>query len=313
MKLAVSACLLGENKRYDGTNKKDKFIVNELARYSEFVAFCPEHVAFNTPRETIQLQKDGKEIKVYTVFSKTDVSKELEEAIKKEAEKLEDDICGIVLKAKSPSCGLGSTKIYTNGMPEGKHDGLFAKLCKENYGYLPIEEEARLNDAWLRENFIMQVFAYADMKKLSKTITKFKELVEFHTAYKYLLHAKNEDEYRELGRVVANHEKKELKEVLAEYEELFIKTIAFKSSIKKTANVLEHMLGFFKADLISQEKQHIKALIEQYKEKVIPLITVIEMFKLLSTKYNKEFLLAQKFLNPYPAELALRSDVKAGK
>lgn len=313
MKLAVSACLLGENKRYDGTNKKDKFIVNELAQFSEFVAFCPEHVAFNTPRETIQLQKDGNETKVFTVFSKTDVTKELDVAINEEAKKLETDICGIVLKAKSPSCGFGSTKVYINGMPEGKHDGLFAKLCKEKYGYLPIEEEARLNDAWLRENFIMQVFAYDAMKTFAKTITKFKELVEFHTSYKYLLHAKSEDEYRELGRIVANHDKKSLQEVIKEYEELFIKTIAYKSSIKKTANVLEHMLGFFKTDLISEEKHHIKSLISQYKDKIIPLITVIEMFKLLATKYHKEFLLVQKFLDPYPAQLALRSDVKAGK
>lgn len=314
MKLAVSACLLGENKRYDGTNKKDKFVVNELSKYSEFISFCPEHIAFDTPRETIQLQLENEETKVYTVFSKKDVTKQMQSSIEQEIQKIKsDEICGIILKAKSPSCGFGSTKLYKNGMPEGKHDGLFALRCKREFANLPIEEEARLIDPWLRENFIMQVFAYSDIKQKVKTIKQYKELVEFHTSYKYLLHSKSEEEYRELGRIVANHEKKELSAVLKEYEELFIKTIAYKSSIKRTVNVLEHMLGFFKTDLLSEEKQHIKSLIGQYKEQIIPLITVIEMFKLLSKKYDKEFLLAQKFLDPYPPELALRSDVKAGK
>merc|ERR1711879_1127556 len=265
-----------------GTNKKDKFIVNDLSRYSEFVAFCPEHIAYGTPRETIRLEEKEEETKVYRVFSKDDVSDALHKSIDQEIQRLKgEELCGIILKAKSPSCGLGSTKLYKNGMPEGKHDGLFAKACKETFSYLPIEEEARLNDAWLRENFIMQIFAYTDMKKLKNSIKKFNELVVFHTSYKYLLHSKSEDEYRELGRIVANNEKKDLDQIIKEYAELFNKTIAYKSSIKKTVNVLEHMLGFFKADITSDEKVHIKSLISQYKEKIIPLITVIEMFKLL--------------------------------
>merc|ERR1711916_281270 len=157
------------------------------------------------------------------------------------------------------------------------------------------------------ENFAMQIFAYNNMKNITKSIAKYNDLVDFHTSYKYLLHSKSEDEYRELGRIVANHDKKDLTQVVSEYEKLFYKTIAYKSSIKKTANVLEHMLGFFKNDISGDEKKHIKILISQYKEKIIPLITVMEMFKLLSNKYKKEFLLAQKFLDPSPSELALRS------
>ena len=314
MKIAVSGCLLGRNIRYDGTNKKDKFIVNELSKYSEFVSFCPEHIAYGTPRETIRLVDEDNTTKVYTVNSTNNVTNELTNSITKEISRLkEEELSGIILKAKSPSCGLGSTKIYKNGMPEGKHDGLFALACKKNFSYLPIEEEARLNDAWLRENFIMQLFAYNSMKNITNNITKFNELVEFHTSYKYLLHSKDEDGYRQLGRIVANHEKKDLSMVVKEYQEIFFKTIACKSSIKKTVNVLEHMLGFFKHDISSEEKAHIKSLISQYKQKIIPLIVVIEMFKMLSNKYQKEFLLAQKFLDPYPSELALRSDIKAGK
>ncbi|RXJ94850.1 hypothetical protein CRV00_05825 [Malaciobacter molluscorum] len=313
MLLAVSSCLLGNNVRYDGTNQKNRFILNTLAKYAQFTSFCPEHLALGTPRETIRIVNDD-ELKLTTVFSKEDVTTKVFDASKKEIENIKKQpICGIILKAKSPSCGFGSTKYYEKGMPQGKKDGVFAVMCKEQFKYIAIEEEARLNDPWLRENFIMQIFAYDDMKKLEENISKFNDIVEFHTSYKYLLQSKNETLYRELGKIVANHEHKPLEEVVKNYSELFIQAIDTKSKISKTANVLEHMAGFFKKELTTLEKQELQELIKQYKEKIIPLITVIALIKLLSVKYNKEFLLKQKFLHPYPDELALRSDVKSGK
>lgn len=314
MLLAISSCLLGNNVRYDGTNQRDKFIINTLSKYAQFVHFCPEHLALGTPRETIRITNDENKIKLKTVFSKEDVTTKVFESSHNEILKLkEEEICGIVLKSKSPSCGLGSTKYYKNGMPEGKKDGIFAALCKEKFQYFPIEEDARLNDAWLRENFIMQIFAYHDILNLVKNIIKFSELVEFHTSYKYLLQSKNETLYRQLGQVVANHEKNDLEVVVGEYENLFKKAISHKSKISKTVNVLEHMLGFFKNDLTKEEKIHLKEQIKLYKEKIIPLITVISLLKIFTIKYQKEFLLKQKFLDPYPEELALRSDIKSGK
>lgn len=314
MLLAVSSCLLGNNVRYDGSNQMNKFVLKTLSKYAEFVHFCPEHLAMGTPRETIRIINDKNKLELKTVFSKEDVTSKVIQSSKDEIQKLKQEpICGIILKSKSPSCGLGSTKYYENGMPQGKKDGVFAAMCKEQFPYLPIEEEARLNDAWLRENFIMQIFAYSEIQNLSNNISKFKHLVDFHTSYKYLLHSKNEVLYRDLGNIVANHDKKSLKDVMAEYKELFIKTIATKSKISKTVNVLEHMAGFFKKELTSKEKLELKELISQYKEKIIPLITVIALIKLLSVKYDKEFLLKQKFLQPYPDELALRSDIKSGK
>lgn len=314
MLLAISSCLLGNDVRYDGTNQRDKFIVNTLSEYAQFVHFCPEHVALGTPRETIRITNDENKIKLKTVFSKEDVTSKIFESSHNELIKLkEENICGIILKAKSPSCGLGSTKYYKNGMPEGKKDGVFAALCKEHYKYFPIEEDARLNDPWLRENFIMQIFAYNDILKLAQNIVKLNELVEFHTSYKYLLHSKNEVIYRDLGKIVANHEKKELPIIVNEYAELFKMAISHKSKISKTVNVLEHMLGFFKNDITKEEKDHLKDQIDLYKEKIIPLITVISLFKIFTIKYEKTFLLKQKFLDPYPEKLALRSDIKSGK
>ncbi len=314
MLLAVSSCLLGNNVRYDGTNQKNKFILDILSKYANFVHFCPEHLALGTPRETIRIISEKNKIFLKTVFTQEDVTEKLHESSLKEVFKLKElPICGIILKSKSPSCGLGDAKYYENGMPQGKKDGIFAALCKDKFPYIAIEDEARLNDAWLRENFIMQIFAYNDMQNLTHNITKISELVEFHTSYKYLLHSKNEFLYRQLGKIVANQESQSLQDIVNSYKEIFFQAISIKSKISKTVNVLEHMAGFFKKELIKEEKLELKKLINDYKNKIVPLITVIVLIKLLSVKYNKEFLLKQKFLHPYPDELALRSDIKSGK
>ena len=163
LKVAVSACLLGEQIRYDKTGQRDRFITDKLGKYASFIPFCPEHLAFGTPRETIRIVLENEQKKVITVFSKADVTEAMNRAMAHELEKIKkEELCGIILKSKSPSCGLGSTKYYMKEMSEGKKDGLFASLCKEHFEDFPIEEEARLLDPWLRENFVMQLFAYAD-------------------------------------------------------------------------------------------------------------------------------------------------------
>lgn len=314
LKIAVSACLLGEQIRYDKTGQRDRFITDKLGKYASFVPFCPEHLAFGTPRETIRIVLENGRKKVITVFSKNDVTEAMNEAVAHELHKIQNEaICGIILKSKSPSCGLGSTKYYSGAMSEGKKDGLFAFTCKEHFVDFPIEEEARLIDPWLRENFVMQLFAYEDAMQLQKNIQTMQELVSFHTAYKFLLQSKHETNYRHLGKIVANHEKKSLKEITQEYIALFKQTIAHKSTIGKTVNVLQHMVGFFKKELTSSEKEALHLQIEEFRDEIIPLIAVMSTIEFLAKKYEIHYLLGQKFLNPYPKDLALRSSIQEGK
>jgi len=314
LKIAVSACLLGEQIRYDKTGQRDRFITDKLGKYASFVPFCPEHLAFGTPRETIRIVVENEQKKVITVFSKADVTEAMNEAVAQELRKIQSEpICGIILKSKSPSCGLGSTKYYSGAMSEGKKDGLFAFTCKEHFVDFPIEEEARLLDPWLRENFVMQVFAYHDAMILHQNIKTMQELVSFHTAYKFLLQSKHETNYRLLGKIVANHEKKSLKESTEAYIALFKQTIAHKGSIGKTVNVLQHMVGFFKKELSSGEKQALHLQIEEFRDEIIPLIAVMNTIEFLAKKYEIHYLLGQKFLNPYPKDLALRSMIQEGK
>lgn len=318
MLIATSGCLLGHKIRYDGSSKNNRFILDQLSEFCDFAALCPEHLAFGTPRPTIQVDLGADKMNpVYRVVvnkSGEDLTEPLQTAINAEIERLKQlPLSGIILKAKSPSCGYTSARYYRNGAMVDKGHGLFAQACVEAFPWLPIEEEARLNDAWLRENFIMQLFAYQAMKDLTESFESFGQLVDFHTDYKFLLQSKDETAYRQLGRLVANQESRPQEQVLADYRELFCKTIAHKSSIKKTINVLQHMLGFFKDDLQSEDKAHILDLIEQYRSKTIPLVTITELLKLFARKYDKTFLLRQRFLSPYPESLALRSNVLAGK
>lgn len=314
MQIAVSACLLGEPIRYDKSGQRDKFITDKLSKYMTFIPFCPEHLAFGTPRQTIRIVLEKGQKKVYTVFSHEEVTQKMNDAMQQELTKINsNEICGIILKSKSPSCGLGSTKYYTKEMSEGKKDGLFASTCKDFYEDFPIEEEARLLDPWLRENFVMQIFAYDEAMKMEKKVQKVSELVAFHTAYKFLLHSKSEKNYRALGNIVANKEHQSFQEVINSYFSLFRKTIAMKSKISQTVNVLEHMAGFFKHHLDKVEKEELHTQIKDFQNEIIPLISVMSTIEFLAKKYDTRYLLEQRFLNPYPKDLALRSSILEGK
>ncbi|PLY09676.1 MAG: DUF1722 domain-containing protein [Arcobacter sp.] len=316
MKIGVSSCLLGNMCRYDGAHSKDQFIVSTLKNYFEFVPYCPEKIIFSTPREAIRLVQEGEDIKVMTSNTNKDVTKELSDISKKCANQIqEDELCGFILKSKSPTCGLERVKVYQNqnAPSEKKGIGLFAKEIKEKYPLLPLEEEGRLNDAWLRENFLMQIFSYKHIFEFLKTNPSSKDLVEFHTSYKYLIYAKSHEAYKHLGNIVANHQKRELEFVLEEYKVAFLEAISLKGSISNTYNILLHIFGYFKKLITKEEKAEILESIDEFKDEIIPLIVVIKLLNLYTKRFDIQYLKVQKFLNPYPKELALRSTVKAYK
>jgi uncharacterized protein YbgA (DUF1722 family)/uncharacterized protein YbbK (DUF523 family) len=316
MKIAVSGCLLGEEIRFNGGHSLDRFVTQSLGKYVQFVSFCPEDLAFGTPRPTIRLVEDDQEgYYVQSSDKEQDVTEKLLHTNNHELQKIENEpIRGIIFKSKSPSCGFGSAMIYrTNGYSKEKGDGLFVKMCKERFPLLPMEEEARLNDPWLRENFIMQLFAYDDFENFKLSNPTMKALVSFHQSYKFMLQAKNEMMYRELGQIVGNHEGLRFDEILREYEILFKTAIAQKSSIRKNRNVLEHMAGFVKDKVNEVEKEMLHEQIRDYANKIVPLIAPLSRLHMFAKAYHVEYLLNQKFLHPYPKDLALRSDIKSGK
>lgn len=316
MKLGVSSCLLGNNCRYDGAGSKDGFIVKKLSQYFELVPYCPEEIVFGTPRESIRLVDVEGEVRVISNKTYQDVTDKLVGISQTLATKaFDDNLCGFIFKAKSPSCGIERVKLYENQshMCEKKAVGVFAQKIMQTQPLLPIEEDGRLNDAWLKENFLMQIFAYKALRDFLESDPSFKELVAFHTSYKYLIYSKSQKFYKELGHIVANHKKKKIAVVLEEYKVGFLTAIGQKGNIKKTYNVLLHIFGYFKKDINKEEKEHILTSCQEYKDRIIPLIAVIKLFNLYVKRFDNQYLKQQVFLNPYPKELALRSDVKAYK
>ena len=318
MKLGVSACLIGTPCRYDGVSSSDKFVIGTLQTYFDMVAYCPETIIWGSPRTAVrQVQTESGDLRIMTsTKNPIDVTAELEEISVKCANKIQDDdLCGFILKSSSPTCGLERVKVYKpfNAPSVKQGVGVFAKQIKEKYPYLPVEEEGRLIDAWLRENFLMQIFAYQDLHNFLKSNPSFNDLVIFHTSYKYLIYSKAQKSYTTLGRIVANKDKKQLDEILLEYKEEFLKAISLKGNVNKTYNVLLHMFGYFKKLITKEEKEDILQALQEFKDKIIPLIAVMKIINLYVKRFDVQYLKVQKFLNPYPKELSLRSDIKAYK
>ncbi|MBE0514680.1 DUF523 and DUF1722 domain-containing protein [Sulfurimonas sp.] len=315
MKIAVSGCLLGEKVRFDGVHKHDRFVTDELGCYASFVPFCPEAIAFGIPRPSVKLVNRDDNIAVVSNKDGSDLTQKLLEKSYEEVHRIADEkLGGIIFKSRSPSCGLGSTVAYLeNGFAGSKTDGVFASVCREKFPLLPMEEEGRLQDAWLRENFIMQLFAYDAIEKLKENKPTMKILVDFHIRNKFLLQAKDEKLYRVLGNIVGNHENLTFGTLFANYEQNFKVAIAQKSSIKRNRNVLEHMSGFFKNELSGVEKKALHEQIEEYAKKIVPIIVPLSTIKLYAKKHKIAYLLGQTFLEPYPKELALRSSLLSSK
>jgi len=317
MNLGVSSCLLGSSCRYDGGHSRNEYVMEQLGTHFELVPFCPEAIIFGTPRDAMRLVEYAKEdIRVEFTNTKEDITPQLKDISQKEALRAgQENLCGFVFKSKSPTCGIERVKVYQKDNPysEKKGAGLFAHAIRSRYPYLPIEEEGRLHDPWLRENFLMQVFAYQDWYNFLSTNPSMGELVEFHTQYKYLIYAKSHEKYKALGAIVANHEKHPLKQLLEEYQTGFLQAIALKGNKGKTYNILQHIYGYFSKEISHDERQELLSSMNEYKEGIVPLIAIIKMFNLYIKRFKIEYLAKQKFLAPYPNELALRSDILAYK
>jgi len=314
MKLGVSECLLGVACRYDGLSASNDFVVKTLEEYFEFQSFCPEKVIFGTPREAIRQVDRNQSICIETSNSKRDVTAQLAEIsnnMGKEASIA--NLCGFIVKSKSPTCGLERVRVYDGDKKthEKKGIGLFAKALREYSPYLPIEEEGRLGDAGIRENFLMQIFAYEDFSNFMKRKPKITDLIAFHTSYKYLIYAKSPVAYKLLGHIVSNPKEKTFEELLENYRHEFLTAINEQGNIPKTYNVLLHIYGYFKKLISAEEKAHLLTSIEEFREKIIPLVAVTKLLNLYVQRFDMQYLKKQKFLNPYPSKLGLRSEVKA--
>jgi uncharacterized protein YbgA (DUF1722 family)/uncharacterized protein YbbK (DUF523 family) len=312
IKVGISACLLGNPVRFNGGHKESRLCSETLARHFEFVAVCPEvEIGLGTPREPIRLVGDPDHPRaVGTVHPKRDVTDALTAHGTRIAAQL-PDICGYILMQKSPSCGMERVKVYgANGHPaDGGGTGLFAGALMQARPDLPVEEDGRLNDPVLRENFLTRVYAYAEWQRLLAAGLTCKALVDFHSRYKYQLMATDPVQYKALGRLVSTVGKQPLDEFAPDYFSRLMAALKKTASRGTHSNVLQHLSGYLKNDIGSEDKRELQRLIAQYREGVIPLVVPLTLLKHHFRRHPDRYVATQAYLQPHPEDLSLRNGI----
>lgn len=298
-KVLFSRCFF-EPVRYNGEIIRDDF-VEKLKEFVDYIYLCPEvEISLGVPRPRLIIVQNNEEKRLIQFKTGIDLTDKMLDYIKKTIINLKD-IDGAVLKSKSPSCGVSSTKLYKDRIIIGKTDGFFAESLKKEFPYLPIEDEGRLKNKDIRNHFLTRIFAYSEIKEIFKNLTS-KGLVDFHTRYKYLLMTYSDKHLKKLGNIVADG-KTNLKEKIIKYKEIFYDAFKKKPSRLKHINTLMHIFGHISKYLNKKEKEHFMKLLEKYRNKKIELNVLIELIKNFAYRFENEYLLMQKYLEPFPEEL----------
>lgn len=310
IRLGISSCLLGNPVRFDGGHKHDRYLTGTLGQYVDYIPVCPEvECGMSIPRESLRLVGDPESPRLVTTKTKVDYTQQMTSWAKQRVTQLEDEqLDGFIFKSRSPSSGMERVKVYTDGgMPVKKGSGMFARIFMDHFPNLPVEEEGRLHDPILRENFIERIFVHRRWRKLLANERSVGALVQFHTRHKLLLFSHSEKIYREMGRLVAQAKDMEETALFSTYEQQLMAALKLRCTLKKHTNVLMHMLGYFKKQLSSDEKQELLERIDQHKQGLLPLIVPVTLFNHYVRKYDQEYLREQLYLNPHPLELKLRN------
>ena len=319
LRIGVSKCLLGAKVRFDGQHKRDGFLMDVLAPYVQWIAVCPEvEVGMSIPRPIVRLQQNaaGRTLMV-APDSGTDWTDRMEAFSQERTAKLQaEDLDGYVLKRSSPSCGMERVKLYPapgesadKSQPTKDGVGLFAASLLAAMPNLPIEEEGRLQDAVLRENFIERLFTYKRLKALWAQRWNVGSLVRFHTAHKLTLMAHSPQAYSTLGRLVATAQSIPPAELRAQYEREFMAALQKNATPGRHANVMQHMIGYLRPHLEETDKQELATLIDDHRKGQVPLVVPLTLLKHHIRRHKIEYLQGQTYLDPHPKELMLRNRV----
>jgi len=312
IRIGISSCLLGEAVRFDGGHKRDEFLTGTFGSFVEWVPVCPEvECGLGTPRESMRLVRVNHDVRLLTVRSARDLTDQLETYARARVEQLaSEDLCGYVLKKDSPSCGLERVKVYgAHNVPVKSGRGLFAASLLDRFPELPVEEEGRLSDPRIRENFVERVFAYWRLRDLFRTEWNLGALVRFHTAHKLILMAHSPQAYQQIGRLVARAWNLPRIELAQRYTKMFMSALALMATVRRHTNVLQHMAGYFKDRLDKASKTELVETIDAYRNELVPLIVPITLLRHYVRIHNMSYLTGQLYLEPHPRELMLRNHV----
>jgi uncharacterized protein YbgA (DUF1722 family)/uncharacterized protein YbbK (DUF523 family) len=312
IRLGISSCLLGERVRYDGGHKLDHFLKDTLGKYVDWAPVCPEvEYGLPVPREAMRLEGDPAFPRLVTIRTKIDHTEGMlkwAEMMVRELEAL--DLCGFVFKSRSPSSGMQGVKVYgPSGVPVRSGVGIFARTFMERFPLLPAEDDGRLQDPSLRENFIERIFVFRRWRELMRERMSAGRLVQFHSDHKLLILSHSTKHYTILGRLVAEAKKYRPEELYQSYITILMEGLRLTATARKNTNVLQHIMGYFRKELSQDEKQELLEVIDHYHGGCIPLIVPVTLLNHYVRKYDEPYLKRQWYLNPHPVELMLRNHV----
>jgi len=311
-KIGISSCLLGNEVRWNAGHKHDKYLTRTLGRFVDYVPVCPEvEAGFGVPRESFRLVGDPDAPRLVTFKSKTDHTDRMVNWAKKRVKELEkEDLCGFIFKSDSPSSGMIRVKVYNEkGMPHKVGIGIFARAFMDHFPLIPVEDDGRLNDPIIRENFILQIFTMNRWRDNLAGGKSMGNLVDFHTCNKLLILSHSQKHYRLMGKLVASGKQMPIKDLYHQYELLLVEALKLKTTIRKNNNVLQHLMGYFKKQLTADEKQELLEVFGQYRDGYVPLLVPITLINHYIRKYDQPYLKQQTYLHPHPLELKLRTYV----
>ena len=312
IRVGVSSCLLGQEVRYDSGHKKDRYLTDILDDYVEWVSVCPEvESGMPTPRPAMRLVEDGQNVRMAEIKSNIDHTTQMTKFSQLRVRKLRDqNLCGYILKKNSPSCGMTRVKIWKDkGMPRRDGRGLYASALMDAYPNLPVEEEGRLHDAALRENFIERVFAYRRLQDLFRPRWTVGQVMKFHTAHKLQLMAHSPVAYRTLGQLVAVTKEVPRAIFRSDYEDSFMTALAQLASRGRNTNALQHAAGYVKTKIDSASRNELADLIHDYRNGLVPLVVPLSLLRHHIRVHEIDYLAGQSYLQPHPKELMLRNHV----
>lgn len=310
IRIGISSCLLGMEVRYDGGHQLDRFLRDTLGAWFEYVPVCPEvEMGLPIPREALRLVEQGDGVRLVFSRSGEDVTGRMQAWAEQRVHELErEELCGFIFKSRSPSSGMERVKLYDrHGVPSKKGVGIFARIFMEHFPHLPVEEDGRMNDPCLRENFIESVFVFKRWRDLLQGGADAAALVDFHTRHKLLLLSHSTELYRGMGKLVAKAGLEEGEKLRAAYQTLLMEAMRRPATRAKQVNVLQHLLGYFRKQLSADEKQEALELIAGYRRGDLPLIVPVTLINHYVRKYREPYLGRQHYLQPHPLELQLRN------
>jgi uncharacterized protein YbgA (DUF1722 family)/uncharacterized protein YbbK (DUF523 family) len=308
VRIGISACLLGEKVRYDGGHKKDRFLVDLFGKYVEWVPVCPEvEMGLPIPRDNLRLIEEGGELRLFAPKTATDYTAQMKRFARGRVNELvREDIVGFVFKRASPSCGLQQVRVYKKGVPGPRSPGLFAREFTRSLPTLPVEEEGRLNDPRLRENFVSRVFAQHRWSEMSKQRLTRGLLTEFHAAHKFVLMAHSQAGLRRLGALLGRASRSSnVRELADRYFAEFSTVMQRTPTRKNHTNTLQHVAGYLGDRLDANDRKELAETIENYRLGRLPLIVPITLLRHYVRKFNVPYIDKQVYLAPHPDELML--------